>query len=346
MVNPTGITKHDEDTIRRVRELAVDYVKPDGTPNFNRIAKEVGVARSTVTLWLSETPKETKVEHPEFITEGDEEEHIHDILSRFRKAHARKKKAAEARSWYQVKVRETKPYGILWFGDPHLGPHCDWETLERHIDIANQDGVYGANIGDTTDNWPWTGRLARLWAEADISTATERRLAKWFMMEAGIDWLVWLIGNHDEWNGGAEFYKMLGARQVPVMDWRAQFTLVHPNGSETRVDAAHGRRGTSIYNPTHSTLRDAKFGEDADLFITGHIHTFGLFDIEFAEKKRNVWLAQVSGYKMDDHYAKVRGFAESRRGSAILSIVYPETGGVQCFADVEAGARFLESLRS
>lgn len=285
------------------------------------------------------------VEFPSFVTEGDEDEDIDEILARFRKAHERKQKAIEARTWFPIKVNECKPYAILWFGDPHLGVHCDWKTLEKHIAIARQDGIFGGNIGDTTDNWPWTGRLCRLWAEADISQKTERRLATWFMMEAGIPWLLWLGGNHDEWNGGTEFYKLLGANQIPVVDWRAQFTLVHPNGSETRVDAAHGRKGTSIYNPTHGTLRDAKFGEDADLYVTGHIHSYGLFHIEFAEKKTISWLAQVSGYKMGDRYALVNGFAQSNHGSAVLSIIYPETGKVQCFGDPEEGAEFLRWLR-
>src|SRR5687768_10304434 len=165
------------------------------------------------------------------------------------------------------------------------------------------------------------------------------------MMEAGVSWLLWLGGNHDEWNGGTEFYKMLGAHHIPVIDWRAQFTLVHKNGSQTRIDAAHGRKGSSIYNPTHGTLRDAKFGEEAAAWITGHIHSYGLFHIEFPEKKTVAWLAQVAGYKMGDRYALVNGFAQANHGAAVLSIVNPETGKVQCFGDPVEGAEFLKWLR-
>lgn len=314
-------------------------------------AKALGLPASTLKSQFAaaerrsiHVEKDEAVEFPAFV-HGDEEEPIDDILDRFRKAHDRKQKAIEARSWFPIKIKDEKPYGILWFGDPHLGVHCDWKTLESHIAIARHPGVYGGNIGDTSDNWPWTGRLARLWAEADISSKTERRLATWFMMEAGIKWLLWLGGNHDEWNGGTEFYKLLGASQIPVIDWRAQFTLCHKNGSETRVDAAHGRKGSSIYNPTHGTLRDAKFGQDAALFVTGHIHSFGLFDIEFPEKKSNAWLAQISGYKMGDRHALVNGFAQSNRGAAVLSVIFPDTGKVQCFADVEQGADYLKWLR-
>lgn len=310
-----------------------------------KAAAALGLARSSFQGRLSRAAslgiKEEKIEFPAFVMEGDEDEPIDDLLARFRKDHERKQKAIQERNWFPIKVKEDKPYGILWFGDPHLGPHCNWTLLERHVAIARQDGVYGGNIGDTTDNWPWTGRMARLWAENDISHKTEKRLATWFMMEAGIKWLLWLGGNHDEWNGGTEFYKMLGANHIPVIDWRAQFTLSHKNGSQARVDAAHGRKGTSIYNPTHGTLRDAKFGEEASLFVTGHIHSYGLFHIEFPEKKTTTWLAQISGYKMGDRYALVNGFAQSNSGAAVLSIVDPVTGKVQCFEDVEEGAEYL-----
>jgi len=313
-------------------------------------AKEFGIARQTMQdrlrvakARLGETGSKM-VEMPTFVIDGDEEEDINDLLKRFRKSHDLKAKAAAERNWFEIRVKETKPYAMLWFGDPHLGPHCLWPVLERHIAIARQDGVYGANVGDTTDSWPWTGRMARLWAENDISHKTERRLAEWFMFGAGIHWLIWLIGNHDEWNN-TEFYKKLGAYTVPVIDWRAKFTLVHNNGSKTRIDAAHGRKGSSIYNPTHATLREAKFGEEAALFITGHTHNFGLFEYEMPERKTHTWLAQVRGFKTLDHYALVNGFPESGKGHSIMSVIFPETGKVQCFSDPEEGADYLKWLR-
>lgn len=313
----------------------------------NAASAALGIARSTLQSRLRRAQQAAlseTVEFPTFVSEGDEDEPIEDLLGRLRKAHERKQKAEEARRWFPIKVKEDKPYGILWFGDPHLG-NGNFPLLESHLAIARRPGIYGGNIGDTTDNFPWTGKLARLWAETEMSSKSERRLAEWFMFGAGVSWLVWLLGNHDVWNAGDDFYKRLGAYRVPVIDWRAQFTLCHKNGSQTRIDAAHGRKGSSIYNPTHGTLRDAKFGEDADLYVSGHVHSFGLFDIEFPERKTHTWLAQISGYKQIDLHAKTHGFAPANRGAAMLSIINPETGGVQCFADVDLGADYLSFLR-
>ncbi len=336
-----------------MRRNAIEETKnKDGTTNQMKAAQKAGISRATMQSFMNNeaagmyAQAPSMIELPKFAIEGDDEEPIEDLLKRFQKQHHRQKKAAEARTWFEVKVNETKPYAILWFGDPHLGPHCDWDLLHRDVVICQQEGVYAGNIGDTTDNWPWSGRMARLWAENDISNKTERRLSTWFMAEAGIKWLVWIGGNHDEWNGGLEFYKMLGgAAEIPVLDWRAKFQLVHKNGTRIRIDAAHGRKGTSIYNPVHGTLRDAKFGEDADLFVTGHIHSYGLFDIEYAERGRRTWLAQISGYKTHDRYAMVNGFAQSNHGASMMSVINPHTGKIQCFGDADQGADYLRFLR-
>jgi hypothetical protein len=334
-----------EEDRRRTIDALKETQNADGTPNISKAARLLNVPRQTLQ-YRKDLVKDALIEYPAFVLEGDAEEDIDEILTRFKKQHKREKEAAAARQWFTIKVNETKPYGLLWFGDPHLGPHCNWDALERDVEICSQDGVYAGNVGDTTDNWPWTGRLARLWAENDISKKTERRLATWFMKEAGIKWLVWIGGNHDEWNGGLDFYKWIGAAEIPVIDWRARFRIQHRNGSSVRIDAAHGRKGTSIYNPAHGSLRDAKFGEDADMFVTGHIHSYGLFDIEFPEKRTRTWLAQISGYKINDRYALVNGFAESQYGQSVFTVINPQSGKLQCFGDAVEGAAYLAWLRN
>lgn len=313
--------------------------------------ERTGIGRSTCERLMREAEREKvaeakPIDFPPFVEDGDDEEPIEDILSRLDKSFDRRMKAVGERKWFPIQIPETKPYGILWFGDPHLDDGgCNMPLLRRHLEVAKQPGVYGANIGDTLNNWPWTGRLARLWAEVDISNKTARRLAEWFMFDAGVRWLVWLLGNHDEWNGGSEFYKRLGAHHVPVLDWRAQFVLRHRGGTDVRVDASHGRKGSSIYNPSHGTLRAARFGEDADLLVTGHIHTYKLDHFEDADRRRISWLLQCRGYKFDDHHALVNGFAEYQHGASILAVIDPATGAIQCFGDPEEGAEYLRFKR-
>lgn len=261
---------------------------------------------------------------------------------------ARMRKKADEK-WFEVKVKQSKPYGILWFGDPHIDDnYCNIDLLLRHIDYAKADGVYGANIGDTTNNW--SGRLMRLWANQDTSQKTARERAEWLMFESGVDWLVWLLGNHDVWGDDGDFYKRLGATRVPVVDWRAQFILTHKSGNDVRVDAAHGRKGRSDWNELHGLVRAAKREEEADLYLSGHTHNFGLEQLEIAERGFVTWLAQVRGYKWADTHAWQNGFFSGSHGAAVLSIIDPtaedRSRRVTCFSDVDRGMDYLGFIRN
>lgn len=320
-----------------------------------KTANALGVSRSTVQRRLAAAElavlKNGKpmVEMPEFVTEGDEEEPIEDILDRKSKAFERKVKAQADRDWFKIKVKETKPYGVLAFGDTHLDDDgANIPLLRKHLAIASQPGVYGVNIGDTSNNW--VGRLERLYANQETSKNTGRRLVEWFMWESGVNWIAWILGNHDVWNEGADFHMRLSQRRIPVIDWKAQFELVAPTGKACRIDASHGRKGSSQWNNLHATLKAAKLGELADAYLTGHTHNYGCEDLEIAERKHSTWLVQLRGYKFFDHYALYNNFAEHQRGSSVLLIVDPRETALrpitQCFEDVELGYRFLKLLRN
>lgn len=323
--------------------------------NQTHAANALGVNRSTIIRYINrakargiDTSNKPQIAMPSFVTQGDIKEPIDDLLGRLTKGFERKSQNALARQWFEVKVPETKPYGLLMFGDPHLGDDgCNMPLLMQHLEIAKKDGVYGLNIGDTTNNW--VGRLMRLYASQETSAATEKRLAEWFMFDAGVKWVCWILGNHDDWNGGADFHKRLGGTHIPIIDWRAQFRLTHKNGTEARVDGSHGRKGSSIWNNLHATLRAAKLGEHADLYVTGHTHNFGLEDLEIAERSLSAWLCQLRGYKWHDHYALTGNYAEHQRGASILAIVDPRKDArrrTTCFEDVQLGYDFLAWQRS
>ena len=339
-----GTPKMTDDMIRE----AVDLVAMHGS--VNAASRAANIPRSTLQHRYSMRDKDgftPAVSFPSFVDEGDEDEPIDDLLGRLEKGFNRKHRNATAKRWFEIKVNETKPYAVLMFGDPHLGDDgCNMPLLQKHLEIARKPGVYGMNIGDTTNNW--VGRLMRLYAEQDTSSKTEKRLAEWFMFDAGVSWLVWVLGNHDDWNGGADFQKRLGGRHIPIIDWRAQFRLTHKSGTEARVDASHGRKGSSIWNNLHATLRAAKLGENADLYVTGHTHNFGLEDLEIAEKGVSSWLVQLRGYKWHDHYALTGNWAEHQRGASVMAIVDPRPDArrrVMCFEDVEFAYNVLEWMR-
>lgn len=321
----------------------------------NAAARAMGIPANTFKSRLYRAKEagveeeESRVEMPSFVTAGDEEEPISDILERKAKHFERKAKAHAARDWFKIKVNETKPYGILAFGDAHLDDDgANIPLLRRHLKIAAMDGVYGINIGDSSNNW--VGRLERLYANQETSRNTGRRLVEWFMWDSGVKWLCWVLGNHDVWNEGADFHKRLSERQIPVIDWKAQFELVHPSKTTCRVDASHGRKGSSMWNNLHATLKAAKLGEMADVYFTGHTHNYGCEDLEIAERRHSTWLVQLRGYKFFDTFALYHGFAEHHRGSSVLVVIDPSKEARRvaplCFEDIEEGAAYLKWKRS
>lgn len=315
-------------------------------------AKRLGMSRTTFQSRLRMIEdrglddKLSTLEMPAFLA-ADEDEPIADIIARKAKQFERKHAASAARQWFEIKVKEDRPYGVMMFGDPHLDDDgCNIPLLERHLEIARQPGIYSVNIGDSTNNW--VGRLERLYAHQEASRNTGRRLVDWFMWDSGATWLCWVAGNHDAWNEGVDFLTRLAQRKIPVIDWRAQFRLAHPSGTMASLDASHGRKGSSIWNNLHATLRAAKLGEPADLYATGHTHNYGLEHLEIPDQKRSCWLVQLRGYKFFDSHALHSNFAESQLGSSVMAIVDPRQGTrtkVQCFEDVEMGADYLAWLR-
>jgi len=277
----------------------------------------------------------------------DDDISAEEVLDHLSKRFEKKLRNEDAKTWFEVKIKVPGPIGLAVVGDPHLGTSCNIPLLRRDVDILrNTEGMLAVNIGDTADNW---GRLVHLYAESDISRPTERKLARWFLKEAGIPWAVWLHGNHDTMHSEfATFLKSENVSQIPMIDWRAKFKLCFPGGGEVRIDAAHNHKGTSIYNRLHGQKRAALWDEDADIYVAGHHHTWGMTQEEM-DDGRVVWMARARGYKWIDEYATRHNFHRDEYGSTILFVIDPEEENevrrISAFADLEEGAEFLSWKR-
>jgi len=281
------------------------------------------------------------IELPEFPEDDIPTEQIIDTLVR---RNRRRREHHAAKKWFRINVNIDGPFGIMWYGDPHLGSNgCNWELLMEHVGLHKLcEYLLGAGLGDYGDNW--TGRLLRLWAESDSSRETERKLTKWFLLESGVPWWLWIFGNHDEWNEGTAILKEMNANKI-VMEKRAQFILACPNGHEYRIWVEHDFPGHSMWNTMHGAQKAAHMKEPADLYICGHKHNWGLHQEESASKEFVYWLARARGYKFLDDHAEDMGHQPQMEGASILSVHDPYAksmaGRLQCYADPEEGTEFL-----
>jgi hypothetical protein len=323
--------------------------------NLATAANSLGIARSTLQNRIRRAQKaaiapatdpESAIELPAFPDDDVPTKEIIELLSkRFQK----RKASFDAHSWFTVKVKENQPIGILWMGDPHVDDNgCNWPALIRDAELCRTvDGLYGANIGDSTNNW--SDRLVKLYANQDTSVATARKLARWLMIDSGIPWLVYLLGNHDLWGDGAailaQMAKLHGTQKIVCHDWEARFSLKFPNGRDFRIFAAHDFAGNSMWNPLHGPLRASKMGGEADLYVCGHRHNWGVYRYENADRGRIQTVIRARGYKFLDDYARRLGIIEQQDGCSILTVLDPATGSLLAFEDAATGADYLTWLR-
>jgi hypothetical protein len=295
-------------------------------------------------------PRPPEIELPDFPSEDISAE---DIIALQTKRYEARKSSHDAHTWFPVTVNDDKPIGILWFGDPHLDDNgCNWPALKRHTDICRTTpGLYGVNIGDTTNCWG--GRLIRKYADQDTSAKTARRLAEWFLLNSGVSWLIWLYGNHEHMGDGShvlgEMAKRYGTTAIVMHDWEARFVVKFPNGENFKIFAAHDFPGNSMWNPLHGHVKAARFANGIDLCVAGHKHNWGISQWELAEQATAPLMVRCRGYKHMDDFARRIGANEQEEGQAVLTIFNPNAscraGRIQAFVDVDAGADYLTFLR-
>lgn len=271
-----------------------------------------------------------------------------EIIESMAKRFKKRAEAHSAKKWMQFDVQGDLPIAINWFGDPHIDDDgCNWPALLKHIELCkNTPGMFGANIGDTHNNW--VGRLTAQYASQETSRGTAWKLIDWFFKDSGVKWLLILLGNHDAWNFGAETFAHATKNVARMADWRAQIKLRFSNGRECLIDAAHDHSGHSQWNSLHGQQKASVMGGVAHVYIAGHKHNWALASNECPHTHRIYHLARARGYKHIDHYGENLGFGSQKYGSSIVTVIDPradDVNFVRCFADPQEGADYLTFLR-
>ena len=262
---------------------------------------------------------------------------------------------AKAQSFRAINIKMPGVIGILHFGDPHIDDDgTDIGQLMRHAELTRTtEGLYGANIGDTTNNW--VGRLARLYADQATSAKQAQQLAEYFLKS--VDWLYIVGGNHDYWSHGGGvldwFAKQYGYMESGQFQYHAvRLGLRFPNGREVRVNARHDFRGSSEHHPTHGPAKAARMGFTDHIAICGHRHQSG-YEIVVnpdpltgdGETGLITHAIRVATYKKLDSFQREKGFPYNNTGPGVVTVIDPyankESNLVQVFLDPEHGADYL-----
>lgn len=270
------------------------------------------------------------------------EELVEDRKRRFE----RKRQHEDARRLIPVTLKSADPIGILHFGDPHVDDDgTDVALLERHAKLVrNTPGLYGANVGDTTNNW--IGRLAKLYAEQGTSATEAWMLAEWFLREVR-DWIYMVGGNHDLWSGGGDPLKWIAAQLGAFYQGsEVRIALRFPGRREVRVNCRHDFAGRSQYNPAHGPMKALFFGVRDHVAIAGHQHESAYGVLKDPDSGITMHAIRVASYKVYDRYAREHGFRDQTLSPCAVTVIDPRLppthpGLVKVFWDAEEGADYL-----
>jgi hypothetical protein len=298
--------------------------------------------------WDAATPKREGITIPELDpdVEDDEVFSIEQLITDRQEAFFRKQKRWQKKRVSIVPVSIAGPIAVAHFGDPHVDDDgCNWPELMRALRVvASTPGMYAGNIGDTTNNWPMAGRLARLWGQQGTTIPEAIRLARWLYRSA--PWLYYVAGNHDKWNNGGDTLRYLtrGARISVLAKSVARIELRFPRGEPIRIIARHDFKGSSIWNRAHGAMRESKLNPWADIYVAGHRHLWTSHEEEGTDGRRRLAMI-VRGFKHFDSYGENLQFHEHRHGHVGTTVLNPLAKSpmerVKLFWDIEAAADFL-----
>lgn len=257
----------------------------------------------------------------------------------------------ESRTLIPVRLSKADPIGILHFGDPHVDDEgTDIGLLERHARLVRETpGLYGATVGDTTNNW--IGRLARLYSQQSTTQADAWQLAEWFVEQVR-DWLYIVGGNHDAWSGSGDPMRWItGQIGALYQDSEVRIAIRFPGKREVRINCRHDFAGRSQWNAAHGPMKALMLGVRDHLAIAGHTHesAYGLW--KDPQAGITCHAVKVASYKRHDRFALEKGFRDQHLGPACVTVIDPRLPDdhpdlIKVFWCPFEGAEFLKWLRS
>jgi len=273
-----------------------------------------------------------------------------EIIDLMKNRYSRQLEYENARKLINVTIPIGGPIGIVHFGDPHVDDDgTDWAALERDIRLVQStEGLYAANIGDTTNNW--VGRLGRLYGQQSTTAKQAWILAEWFIKQLSGYWLYLIGGNHDAWSGDGDPLNFITSQVGALYEAsEARIGLQFPNGKNIVINARHDFAGGSMWNPAHGPMKAAQLGVRDDVVICGHKHKSGYSPLKDPDSGKVMHCLQVASYKRYDRYAKEKGFRDQSLSPCVITIINPDAVDpvdlIQVFWNPVTAVQYLKMLR-
>jgi UDP-2,3-diacylglucosamine pyrophosphatase LpxH len=226
-------------------------------------------------------------------------------------------KASSKQDVATIKIASSKPVGIVFSADWHLGSiSCDYKSfLKNHEFVLNTDGLYLGVVGDTIDNF-YQFNNAHAILQQVIPPAKQRKLlGEIFHALLEKNKLLFVgYGNHEtrdeKWFGDNLVARMVeekipyfsgkGIVKLYINEQIYTILVMHKTGSNSKINTLYGAK--------------MEYGRyfPADIVVTGHTHVpaiesywhygaAGRIGFPFGGDS---WLVKTGTYNVDDGFSK------------------------------------------
>ncbi len=244
-------------------------------------------------------------------------------------------------------IKETKPFGIAFWGDWHLGAKgADCRRLDEDANtIADTDGLYVIGMGDYKDNA--SALVHQSSTQESVATTDMQSLVVQHIWrkEAGKT-LAIVRGCHDDWdkrNANVDFVQSLCDETGAINLWHGGVVTIKTGNQEYRIAARHKYKYESSLNTTNAQRNFMNDFGACDVFMLAHKHFFDLQQTRRMEK--DVVYGRSGAYKMYDEFGQKLAGYEGIYGVPVL-IFFPDRHEIIPVRSLDVAVDMLARLRA
>ncbi len=258
--------------------------------------------------------------------------------------------AQQALDTKQVKasftLRETKPVGIAFFGDWHMGADgVDYGLHEHQVEtIRNEEGLYMIGMGDYKDNYitdaPKGGAAGQI-----IQPGMQDRVVRYYIKKLREQILALIRGCHDHWDmrsASKDFVDVLCEDANAVNLWHGGTISIGLGNQVYTGHVRHRYKFESSLNRSNAMRRMMEMFGTADFAALAHHHNphVDFYHLQGAYRA----LIRSGSVKKWDEYAQQHGFGKGKAGVPVL-ILWPDEHRMEAHWDLRPGIEHLRAVR-
>lgn len=246
-----------------------------------------------------------------------------------------------------------KPFGLIFFGDTHLGSSGILaDRLESELLLMEQAcETLGAKLvfmGDAIENAKIHGKAAPAVYEQAFGPSPQVDVAEMLFSPLSDHFIVFLEGNHDSRDanlGGISWTNHFAKRiNVPFVSEAGSAIYLTHGFQKYTIYARHDWRGKSQINKSNSLRRywqEYPDWENADVCVLAHLHE-PLYERAQMKGHPVHWI-RTGSLKVHDAYAERGGFTPEP-GVGVV-IFWPDKHYIEVEIDLERGIQKLEDAQ-